>query len=66
VAGDRGFAGFRTAGDGSFDADGERPVSGVHSVWFRNGGWRLWAENGVNRKFTPNQIIRVFRKFSPN
>jgi hypothetical protein len=23
------------------------------------------AQSAINRKFTPNQIIRVFRKFSP-
>jgi hypothetical protein len=32
------LAAFRTPGDGSFGADGERPVSRTHRVWFRNGG----------------------------
>jgi hypothetical protein len=25
---------------------------------------RLFAKTGINRKFTPNQIIRIFGKFS--
>jgi hypothetical protein len=53
---------------GSIDADGEHRVSGAAPVWFRNGGWG-WNGNsavtsGINRKFTPNQMSRIFRKFS--
>jgi len=34
-------------------------------VWFRNGGRiESTAKAGINRKFTPNQISRVFCKFS--
>jgi hypothetical protein len=25
-----------------------------------------WAKASINRKFTPNQISRIFRSFSPN
>jgi hypothetical protein len=53
----------------SFDADGERPVSRAEAIWFRNGGYAPYgdftAKSGINRKFTPNQINRAFREFSP-
>jgi hypothetical protein len=37
-------------------------------VWFRNGGCGgrgvYNCAGGINRKFTPNQIVRLFYKFS--
>jgi hypothetical protein len=55
--------------DHRFGADGERPVSRPDQVWFRNGGCGtpsllFCGKAGINRKFTPNQIKRIFRKFS--
>src|ERR1700722_19285586 len=62
--------GFYALPDGSFDPNGERRVSAPASLWFRNGGCagRLAAagEGPINRKFTPNQISRIFCSFSPN
>jgi hypothetical protein len=70
--------GFHTAGDGSFDADGEREVSGTHSVWFRNGGRgfsaakrrqsKIYTESnhsGFSRIFgdlTSTQTLAIYRR----
>jgi hypothetical protein len=52
----------------AFGADGERQVSEAEPVWFRNGGYAgrsaYNCAGGINRKFTPNQIVRLFYKFS--
>jgi hypothetical protein len=68
VAKDPVTAGFSLIAADSFDADGERPVSRTKPVWFRKGGRPPCADNacetGINRKFTPNQINRIFGKFS--
>jgi hypothetical protein len=52
----------------SFDTDGERQVSAPVHLWFRNGGHAFLANvrmpAGINRKFTPNQISRIFRGLS--
>jgi hypothetical protein len=60
--------GFRATRAGSIDADGERRVSGTDPVWFRNGGYGRSSTSAVktaiNRKFTPNRMIRIFREFS--
>jgi len=54
----------------SFDADGERQVSGAIDLWFRNGGRAAQAHffvfAAINRKFTPNRIIAIFGEFSAN
>jgi hypothetical protein len=59
--------GFRAPRDRPFDADGERRVSRTGRVWFRNGGCarriRFTKKIVINRKFTSNQINRVFAKF---
>ena len=55
---------------GSFDADGERQVSsrppsyGFEMVDAPRDSRFHAARIGINRKFTPNQISRIFRKFS--
>ena len=62
--------GFLPGSADAFGANGEWRVSGATALWFRNGG-RAQAgifrgEIRVNRKFTANQIIRIFCGFSPN
>jgi hypothetical protein len=68
VVRDDAFAGFSPQAPVSFDADGERRVSSAIRVWFRKGGCGerpfFCGEVVINRKFTPNQISRVFGKFS--
>jgi hypothetical protein len=62
--------GFNPLRGGSFDADGERQVSSPIDLWFRNGGRADYAHffvfADINRKFTPNRIIRNFSEFSPS
>ena len=60
---------FRRWRDGSFDPDGEHRVSSADFVWFRNGGCARRMHPSciiiaINRKFTPNQISRIFGGFS--
>jgi hypothetical protein len=54
----------------AFGADGERQVSAAIDLWFRNGGRAISAHfpviAAINRKFTPNQLIRIFGGFSAN
>ena len=53
----------------SFNADGERRVSGAARYGFEMvdaARPRFAAKSGINRKFTANQISRIFRKFSAN
>jgi hypothetical protein len=52
----------------SINANGERRVSGVEPLWFRNGGCGreslfIPLFTGINRKFTPNRTGRIFREF---
>jgi hypothetical protein len=51
-----------------FNADGERRVSGADRYGFEMVDARsrpvLPRRTGINRKFTPNPITRIFRKFS--
>jgi hypothetical protein len=61
----RAFAEVSRLGRRSFDADGERKVSGAIDLWFRNGGCRGDDRSrGINRKFTPNRMIAIFNEFS--
>jgi hypothetical protein len=64
------FAGFSRAIRGAFDPNGECRVSSAMALWFRKGGRAGKAHFSVhaiiNRKFTSNQIIRLFSEFSAN
>jgi hypothetical protein len=52
----------------AFGADGECQVSesgtGMVSKWWMRRSERSNCAGGINRKFTPNQIVRLFYKFS--
>jgi hypothetical protein len=52
----------------AFGADGECQVSeggtGMVSKWWMRRGDACNSASGINRKFTPNQIVRFFYKFS--
>jgi hypothetical protein len=62
------FRGFSRIAGRPIDANGEHPVAGTGPVWFRNGGCAHSAaqpaRTGINRKFTPNRMIRILCKFS--
>jgi hypothetical protein len=49
---------------------GDRQVSSLTDLWFRNGGRadqaHFFVFASINRKFTPNRIIRNFSEFSAN
>jgi hypothetical protein len=64
------FAGLSRILRRSFDANGERQVSGTIDLWFRNGGRAQHAHffvfAAINRKFTANRIIAIFSEFSAN
>jgi hypothetical protein len=62
------WRGFRAPRDAHSTRMVNDRLQAAHDLWFRNRGWASAATFRamvvINRKFTPNRIIPVFREFS--